>query len=52
MYTVNTINITNLDPETWKAFRRQLVTDGLTVSAWTRAMVEQYLKANEQTNTR
>ena len=50
--TVNSINVTNLDPETWKAFKHQLALDGLTVSQWTRAMIEQYLEASKPPITR
>lgn len=50
--TVNSINVTNLDPEVWKAFKHQLAIDGLTVSQWTKAMIEQYIEASKPTDNR
>ena len=50
--TVNSINVTNLDPATWTAFKHQLAVDGLTVSQWTRSMIEQYLEASKPTDNR
>ena len=48
---VNALNVTNLDPDTWKAFRHQLAIDGSSVSDWTKAQIRLYLDAKNNSQS-